>query len=370
MTESSENTVDFALLGHPDSYDHLGDLLLHSRPDYTREKLAKYQATLTKFFEWTPSYAAKTLMQMETPDGRQVRGRLIICTFLPESIQSPRQMMVAYKKTMDGCRLAQELGAGVVSLGGFTSIVAETASRPLPEELNIALTTGNTLTAALAVAQLEQLMSDLNWDLGSQTLAVLGASGDIGQACAGALVPRVKRSLLIARNKARLQEARERLPKAADVIVSTDVQAALEADIILAATSAPEALLSENDLRPGTVVVDLGYPKTLSYSPRPRTDLLVISGGLAEMPSGLDIRYYTRLPRERIMFGCFSEAIVLALAGRHEAFSAGRGQITAEKMAIILDLAKAYGFQPAAPYRGNHPITGNELNQFLSAAKR
>src|SRR6266568_842705 len=115
--------IDFALLGHPSNYEHLGDIFVHSRADFSREKLAKYKATLSKIFEWTPSYAAKAPLTIDLADGRQLSGRLIFCTFLPEMMNTPRQMRAAYQKTLDGCRVAKNKGAKVVGLGGFTSIV-------------------------------------------------------------------------------------------------------------------------------------------------------------------------------------------------------------------------------------------------------
>src|SRR5712692_11170905 len=118
--------IDFALLGHPSNYEHLGDIFVHSRADFSREKLTKYKATLEKIFEWTPSYASKDPLVIHMADGRKLSGRLIFCTFLPETIHSPRKMLATYQKILDGCRLAKNLGAKVVGLGGFTSIVGGT----------------------------------------------------------------------------------------------------------------------------------------------------------------------------------------------------------------------------------------------------
>jgi len=125
-TDTQNTTIDFALLGHPASYEHMGDIFIHSRPDFNREKLTKYKATLEKIFEWTPSYASRDPLLIPMADGRQVSGRLIFCNFLPETIHSPRKMLAAYKKMRDGCNVAKELGAKVVGLGGFTSIIGGT----------------------------------------------------------------------------------------------------------------------------------------------------------------------------------------------------------------------------------------------------
>ncbi|HEX6557040.1 MAG TPA: hypothetical protein VF026_30030 [Ktedonobacteraceae bacterium] len=364
-TDTQNTTIDFALLGHPASYEHMGDIFIHSRPDFNREKLTKYKATLEKIFEWTPSYASRDLLLIPMADGRQVSGRLIFCNFLPETIHSPRKMLAAYKKMRDGCNVAKDLGAKVVGLGGFTSIIGGTQGERESEELGIAITSGNSLTAALAIAQLDKLLSRLDWDLSNRTVAVVGASGDIGRACAMALTPRARQMLLIARNRAKLDELRYEMPASAEIHVSTDVQDAVHASVIIAATSASQPILSETDLRPGTIVCDVGYPKNLSYASDPRPGVLAISGGLAEMPFALDITYYTQLPAPTVMYGCFSEAMILAMAGRYESYSIGQGRITQEKMENILALAHAYGFQPASLFRGKTPVTDETLSLFL-----
>jgi len=274
-------------------------------------------------------------------------------------------MLAAYKKMRDGCNVAKDLGAKVVGLGGFTSIIGGTQGERESEELGIAITSGNSLTAALAIAQLDKLLSRLDWDLSNRTVAVVGASGDIGRACAMALTPRAQQMLLIARNRAKLDELRYEMPASAEIHVSTDVQDAAHANVIIAATSASQPILSEADLRPGTIVCDVGYPKNLSYASDPRPGVLAISGGLAEMPFALDITYYTQLPAPTVMYGCFSEAMILAMASRYESYSIGQGRITQEKMENILALAHAYGFQPASLFRGKTPVTDETLSLFL-----
>ncbi len=357
--------IDFALLGHPDSYDHLGDILVHSRPDYDREKLGKYQATLSKFFEWAPSYAAKTPLEIENAAGQFLSGRLVICTFLPEKIAGPREMKSAYNKARAGYGVARELGANMVGLGGFTSIVGGSQGERLVRELGGAATSGNSLTAALALAQLDALLERLNWDLTGRTVAILGATGDIGRACAMALVPRAGHLVLVARNRVKLEKFQAELGEQVSTTIVTDVKQAATADIIVAATSATQPILSEADLKTGSIVCDIGYPKNLSYSSAPRPDVLVISAGLAEMPFELDIQYYTRLPTASQIFGCFAEAMILTMNGQYESYSVGQGRITLEKLGYILNLAQEQGFRPAPLYRGDESITDADVELFL-----
>lgn len=364
--EHGRQAAAFALLGHPESYAHLAEILLRSRPDYSPEKLHRHQATLAKFFEWTPVYVSEAPVTIPRDDNRALSGRLIVCTFLPQALASPPQMLAAYAKTREGCRLAKQLGARVVGLGGFTAIAGGAPGEALAEEFDIAVTSGNLLTAALALAQLDALLERLGWRLKGRTVAVLGATGDIGRACALALARRADRLTLIARNQARLNALREALPSEAAVHTSTDAAAALEASVILAATSSPHPLLSESDLRPGTVVCDIGYPKNLSEASNPRRDALIFSGGLAEMPFGLDIMRYTRLPAPNVMYGCFSETMLMAMTGKYEIYPPGQRGSTVEGMEEILTLARTRGFRPAPWYRGNRLIDDEAIDGFLA----
>jgi len=173
-------TIDFALLGHPASLDHVIDLIPRFQPE---AEVPTDRAAAAAAFEQVPPFTTEDLLIISKPDGKPVRGRLIICPFLPEHVQSPSQFSAANRKTRAGLTLAKELGAKIVGLGGFTSIVGAAQSDRLPQEFGFAITSGNTLTAALAVAQVQNLLTRLDWSLAGRTVAVIGATGDIGRAC-------------------------------------------------------------------------------------------------------------------------------------------------------------------------------------------
>ncbi len=368
--------IDFALLGHPANADHLADLLAELRPGLDADKAHEHQKTLAKVFEWSAPFAANDELIIPAAGGAALCGRLIVCTFLPEHAHSPRQLAAAYQKTREGVSLAKALGAKIVGLGGFTSIVGGTQGEKLPNEFGLAVTSGNSLTVALTMAQLNALLSRLRWPLAGRTVAILGASGDIGRACLLALLREQtpKHLILIARNRAKLESLRNQLltslgnERQIEIQATTDVKEALRAQLIIAATSAAVPLLTEAELQPGTIICDIGYPNTLAYSPEPRPDVLAFHGGLAQAPFPLPITHYTRLPAADLLHGCFCETILLALAGRYESYSLGQGQITLERMQTILELAQRYGFQPAPLYREQQLITDDALNAFVQHA--
>ena len=363
--------IDFALLGHPASLDHIVELLPRVRPGLAGNLARSNKVLLAKVFEWSSPFAVEDDLWIPRPDGSALQGKLIICTFLPEHAQSPKQLSAAYQKTREGVTLARGLGAKIVGLGGFTSIVGGAHGEKLPKELGIATTSGNALTAALAIAQLTALLARLRWTLTGRTVAVLGATGDIGKACALALIAQLgaRRLLLIARNRAKLEKLKIELGDFVDGVgieiqISADPHDTTHADVIVAATSAAQPLLSESDLRPGSIVCDIGYPNTLAYSPEPRPDVLAFHGGLAASPYQLPLTLYTRLPSPDLLHGCFAETLTLALANRYESYSLSQGHLTLERLQTIFHLAQTHGFQPAPLYRGPRLITDTDLETF------
>jgi predicted amino acid dehydrogenase len=343
-------SVSFALLGHPANYDHLDHLLHQLRPDLAPEHTGTSPEGVAQLFELVPSYAEKATLSAAP----NVNGKLIVCTFLPDRLTSPKQLTSAYHKTRDACQLAKELGSKIAGLGGFTSITIAGKINTLSDELDIALTSGSSLTSALALAQIEGLLDKLRSEINNQTIAILGASGEIGQACLNALAPRAQRVIAIARNKNKLEQL---IADSRAVFASADPRDAYQADIIIAATSSAQPLLHEADLKRGAIVCDIGYPKTIVESPSPRPDVLIFAGGLAESELTFDLHHIMGLPSPRLMYGCFGETITLALAQRYENYSDGESPITVERMDEILALARAHGFRPAPLYRGRELIT-------------
>jgi predicted amino acid dehydrogenase len=366
----TNGSVDFALLGHPSSYEHLTEILLHSRPDYGRDRLARYERTLAAMFEWAPSYVSATELVAPLHDGGDLRGILVICPFLPTSVATPAGVARAYRKVVEGCRLAQSRGARLVGLGGFTSIVGGGQGERLGSEVGVAVTSGNSLTAALALEQLEGLLTRVGWRLEGRTVAVVGAGGDIGRACALALAPRVGRIILVGRSEPRLRSVAERLPAGLPVAIRGEVPDALEASVIVAATSAAEPIISESELRPGTILCDISYPSAVRRSDPRRPDVIVLSAGIAELPFGLDIGYLTRLPEPSLVHGCFAETIVLSMAGRDEPFSIGQGRISSERMAEIRALADEAGVRAAPPLSGRERLDEEAIEAFASSSAR
>ena len=96
-------------------------------------------------------------------------------------------------------KVARFIGCDVIALGQYTSIVTRNATTlQLP---HVGLTTGNSYTIALALEAIERAVAERGLDPAAATLAVVGASGNIGQTCAEILAPRFGRTVLLGSSK-------------------------------------------------------------------------------------------------------------------------------------------------------------------------
>jgi predicted amino acid dehydrogenase len=81
--------------------------------------------------------------------------------------------------------------------------------------------------------------------------------------------------------------------------------------------------------------------------------IFLFAGGLLQSPSPVFLPYDMGLPDPRVLYGCWSEAMILALDGRIESFSLGRGRIVPQKMEEIWEMARRHGFTRAPFFFGD-----------------
>jgi predicted amino acid dehydrogenase len=126
------------------------------------------------------------------------------------------------------------------------------------------------------------------------------------------------------------------------------------ADVVVATTSSPETLIRPAHFKAGAVACDVARPLNVSRAvERERPDVLVLEGGLAEVPGGVDLGWDFGLP-PGTAFACMCEPMLLALEGRPEAASVGVDAPPA-LLSSLRAWAARHGFR-AAPARsfGRH----------------
>ena len=114
--------------------------------------------------------------------GKEIGGWFIGLPMTPRVLLEYSFSFVAQQIRKCGF-LAEELGAKIIGLGAFTSVAGD-GGITVKNGLRIAVTTGDSYTVATALQALEMASSMMEIDLGQEEIAIVGATGSIGRACA------------------------------------------------------------------------------------------------------------------------------------------------------------------------------------------
>ena len=249
-----------------------------------------------------------------------------------------------------------------MSLGGFSSILIEGNFDQLPERHDTVFTTGNTLTVGFIVQGIKKMCELEGRNLRRSTLLIVGATGDVGSGCARCLAPLVKQVLLSARNAERLGRLAKELQAAGvQVEIATDTQRySAEAGVVICAASlaSPSFLLGR--VAPDAIICDAGYPKNLSPNAQMH-GAKIFFGGLGQVTGALKFApdfhgILNRHPFPDVIHGCLLEGMALALEGRFEPFSQGRGFITEARVHEMVAIAARHGIYLAPLYNSDGPV--------------
>ena len=347
----------FGVIGHPYNYKHL----VHYFHSFKKDMHLPSQEFLTKLFELTPSYVSYDIPEFHGTAGRTTYGSFIACNIIPEMLTADIEQVIT--KVVESCKVAEKLGLGIVALGGFTSIAGERGGEEFLKRIHVPVTTGNTLTAALAVEGVLKAARLRELDLSKAKVAVIGGAGDIGSGCARVLAEKVGEIIITSRSAANLEGMKKMLSgyPAKFTGMQDNNEAVRDADIVVAAASAAHSIVDIANFKPGSIICDIGYPKNIAYTDTDRRDILIFAGGICSLPQEFKAGFDIGLPSSKVLYGCFSEAIVLALEERYENFSWGKGNITGAKMAEILGMARKHGFELAPFFWGHRQVSDEEI---------
>lgn len=297
---------------------------------------------LSVFFP--PVYISEIKGIQSAKNGRFLKGWFIACPLTPTRMMSlpPR---VVYKKITQTGRLAERLGARILGLGAFTSVVGD-GGITVAKNLKIPVTTGDSYTVAMAVRAIQQASVIMDHPLKTSTVAVVGATGAIGAVCAEMLASEVGELVLIGRRQDKLNEVAAKASAAGcpQVTVTADIQQLASAHLIVTVTSAVDAVIEPQHLRLGAVVCDVARPRDVSRQvAEQRPDVLVIEGGMVEIPGAVNFNFNFGFP-PKMAYACMAETMALALDERYESFTLGK-DIKLSQVLTIDTIASQHGFK-------------------------
>ncbi|QZZ21343.1 long-chain acyl-[acyl-carrier-protein] reductase [Leptothermofonsia sichuanensis E412] len=335
----------FGLIGHLTSLEHAQAVAKElGYPEYADQGL--------DFWCSAPPQIVDTI-KVTSVTGQTIEGRYVESCFLPEMLAA-RRIKAATRKVINAMAHAQKHGINITALGGFSSIIFENFHlEQIRQVRNVILdfkrfTTGNTHTAYIICRQVEQASQQLEIDLSKATVAVCGATGDIGSAVCRWLNERTEVAdlLLIARNQERLQALQDELGRGK---IMDLIEALPQADIIVWVASMPRGVeIDPASLKHPCLLIDGGYPKNLATKIQ-HPQVHVLNGGIVEHSLDIDWKIMSIVNMNvpaRQLFACFAESMLLEFEKWHTNFSWGRNRITSEKMEQIGEVSVKHGFRP------------------------
>ncbi len=335
QTEPEDN---FAFIIHPidpkrdvsRKYPLLGKILTEGQINF-----------FSRFFP--PVYISHITGIRSQATGKALHGWFIACPFTPKTMLS-LPVETVYRKIVACGHKAEALGARLLGLGAFTSVVGD-AGETIARRLDIPVTNGDAYTVYMAIEAVKEAARRMGIEMETARAAVVGATGAIGSVCAELLARQVPELMLVGLRQDALDAVRERCGgQMARVRTSTHISAIYDADLILTVTSATTAVIEPEHLKAGAVVCDVARPRDVSVRvAQVRDDVLVIEGGMVEVPGPVDFGFNFGFPPGK-SYACMAETMALALEGRYEDYSLGK-HIAVEQVYEIGEIAARHGFR-------------------------
>lgn len=346
---------------------------LEAKPDISRKyPIAKYlpESVLELALKRMGPMQVSHITGVRSITGKEAEGWFIGCPL------SAHQMMAlpvdfVLGKIIACAKLAQDVGAKIVGLGAFTSVVGD-GGITIAKNVDIAVTSGNSFTIATGLQGSLRAAELMDINLSDARVAVVGAGGSIGRTCARILARQVSRINIVDLDTQALEKVAAEIRAETGAAVSTYTsvhEGILDADIVCSATSAVKAIIQPADLKPGCIVCDVARPRDVSARvAKERDDVLIIDGGVVAVPGDVEFNFNFGFP-PKTAYACMSETMMLALEGRYECFTLGR-QISVEQVEEITGLADKHGFKLAGFRSFERAVTDEQIQRVKANSER
>jgi acetylornithine/succinyldiaminopimelate/putrescine aminotransferase/predicted amino acid dehydrogenase len=288
---------------------------------------------------------APTIVSPSTGD--EVEGWLIGLPWLPEHLRRRGRERTG-QAIRDAVDLGHSLGADVVGLGGFTAPFSDRGQDVVRR--GPAITTGNVLTAAVAVDAVERALGRRGLDPRACRVAVVGALGSVAL-MAARLVARWRPARLVlvgnpASAMAPLEDRAAQLRWPGGVAEAAPSLASLGGcDVVISASGAARDILNASAVAAGTIVCDVARPPDAPQALRARHDVTVIDGGLVRLPVrsvAFGPGNLQGLP-DGVVLACLAETVLHALDGTTADTGVGY-DVPVEEADRVIAMAARHGF--------------------------
>lgn len=246
---------------------------------------------------------------------------------------------------LEAVALAASLGASVVGLGAYTSIVTGSA-RDIVED-GLLVTSGNSLAAACAWQAVRRFADDRAGSADGIRVAVVGALGNIGEVLAQLLAETADTLVLVGRpgSARRLRRLGDSLSATTCVQVSEDIEVLRGCDVVVTASNSPHPIVQPQHLPPGTprLVYDLAVPGDVALPVAGLAHVRWYAGGRMCLPMRQRVVFEGTGLAPGVVYACMAETMLLGF--EPDAGVASHGPLTADSVRSAACLAARHGFE-------------------------
>jgi len=320
-----------AFILHPSDWKIFHNQLSELKPNKVFKK-----ETVMSVVHWLNSFKSKEFSDLTLDGKTYFDGILILVPFFPEK-QNISDLEI-YSKIEKSLEIAQKEGCTIAAMGGFTSIAIQGKEMQLSEKYHIKVTSGNTTTTAVIIESINTLTEQFSIDLGSSTVSIIGASGDIGRGCFYYFAEKSKKIWLTARGIRPLEEMVAEVGGIYDCEINTTTDnenAIRNSNIVIFVTSAHSTIFNLDNFSPKTIVCDASAPTNVSDNGQIRKDVFLYHGGIAGIPLEIDFGFKAGLASLSHFYGCQTEGLLMA-TNPNILPSVGRGNIKKSAINLIL----------------------------------
>lgn len=258
--------------------------------------------------QFPESWIAGTLIVSPELDIQGTKGYITGLTLTAQQMMSFPKAIVQ-KKILDAALfLQQEFDVKIIQLGALTTSVTDGGVWVAKQkDYEGFVNHGDSYTAAVTCQAVGKVLRFFNTEPSEKTIAIVGAYGIIGEAVSKILVPQFHHAILVGRRTEKLKVLEKNISGDFETTIEMKTK---EADVVVTATSHPDALLRSEHLRKDAIVVDVSQPPNLSLDVcMMRPDVCRVDGGLVDFP------FFTGIPGMPTgkNFACIVEVIMQAM---------------------------------------------------------
>lgn len=282
-------------------------------------------------------------------------GHIILMLLTGDQMASTKRAHKNRNRILETALYAQnELKCDLVGLGSLTASVTDAGQWLQKQDgLKIPITHGDHYTVAVTSEGIKKIAQKVGLDLSRGKIAILGANGIIGKGLTVQLASVVKNLILVGRNQNKLEEIKIKAETlGSKPFTTTNIQDVDQADIIVTATSWPEALIKPSHLKKNAVIYEVSQPRNASKSIlKERPDVLIVDGAYVAIPQDIKFWWMGRPPYTS--FACMVETMMQAMEGDSESHVGDVNPVFVEE---VKRRAEKYGFRHAPFTSFNQPI--------------